>query len=351
MNFGVGTIAYVFALLAAAMTVFQGPLGLLPAAGVLAAWSFWRRRGTAGVAVRLVVVVTMIGLPLLAIPAVYASREATRQSQCMSQLKELALSILNFESAKGRLPMAHWRSASGNSTHSWRMLVLPYLEVASPWTRYRFDEAWDSDHNRHHVTNVTGGRFGCPLSAREFGRQTTNYFAVVDEQTVWPPQQGGLISDIHDGMATTVLLIEIPDKHTPWAKPDDLTLDQALAYLTTKPIDINAGHALGEGYFYKRTPAVNLAFADGHVQRVRLPLSHETAKGLLTAHGFEPIDLGRLEQPVDRELDYAKCYALAAYVALALWPLRSARRKASQVAPSIELTAPAASAPAQRATT
>jgi prepilin-type processing-associated H-X9-DG protein len=76
---------------------------------------------------------------------------------------------------------------------------------------------------------------------------------------------------------------------------------------------------VNHGYFYKQSWAVNAAFLDGHVRFLHLPLSRELATALLTVDGGEEIDEAVFDQGV-AELAYAKCYAFAAFVTLALWP-------------------------------
>ena len=60
---------------------------------------------TAFTLVELLVVIAIIGiLVALLLPAIQAAREAARRSQCTSNMKQVALAILNFESQKKQLP-------------------------------------------------------------------------------------------------------------------------------------------------------------------------------------------------------------------------------------------------------
>jgi prepilin-type N-terminal cleavage/methylation domain-containing protein len=82
--------------------------------------------------VELLVVIAIIGtLVGLLLPAVQAAREAARRSACINNTRQLALSVLNHESTRRRLPAAGDRLSGSNldsAGYSWIAMVLPYLE-------------------------------------------------------------------------------------------------------------------------------------------------------------------------------------------------------------------------------
>ena len=89
--------------------------------------------------VELLVVIAIIGtLVGLLLPAVQSAREAARRSACTNNMKQLGLGVLNFESARKRLPAA----SSGASTtsgsvaggYSWICAILPFLEETNLYT-------------------------------------------------------------------------------------------------------------------------------------------------------------------------------------------------------------------------
>ena len=76
--------------------------------------------------------IAIIGiLVALLLPAIQAARESARRSQCINNLKQLGLAVLNFEASKKSLPPGHRMKKEGtniDSLGSWVTLLLPYLE-------------------------------------------------------------------------------------------------------------------------------------------------------------------------------------------------------------------------------
>lgn len=90
--------------------------------------------------VELLVVIAIIGtLVGLLLPAVQSAREAARRSACTNNMKQLGLGVLNYESARKRLPAAS--SGTGTSStataggYSWIVAILPFLEETNLYTQ------------------------------------------------------------------------------------------------------------------------------------------------------------------------------------------------------------------------
>jgi prepilin-type N-terminal cleavage/methylation domain-containing protein len=86
--------------------------------------------------VELLVVITIIGILIaLLLPAVQAAREAARKSQCSSNLRQIGVALLNFESRKGTFPpgiTAKSRASSSRPSDPWLYLlnhIMPELEM------------------------------------------------------------------------------------------------------------------------------------------------------------------------------------------------------------------------------
>ncbi len=91
--------------------------------------------------VELLVVIAIIGILIgLLLPAVQTAREAARRMQCSNHLKQLALAVHNFHTAKGVLPPSRLSGGEGTEGRirpTWFALMLPYLEQQAAF------ELWD----------------------------------------------------------------------------------------------------------------------------------------------------------------------------------------------------------------
>jgi prepilin-type N-terminal cleavage/methylation domain-containing protein len=82
--------------------------------------------------VELLVVIAIIGiLVALLLPAIQAAREAARRAQCQNHMKNIALAVLNFESAKKHLPKGFVSQPDSIEAWAWTTFTLPYLEEQS----------------------------------------------------------------------------------------------------------------------------------------------------------------------------------------------------------------------------
>jgi prepilin-type processing-associated H-X9-DG protein len=216
----------------------------------------------------------------LLLPAVQAAREAARRINCSRNLRELGIAILNYREMEGTFPPAFVAGKDGKPMHSWRALLLPYLEggIESPAARYNFGEPWDSPGNRR-VTDVSLSYFYCPTHG-DGGRPITNYMMVVGPHTISDGPHGRKPAEITDDAATTIMLVEVADSDIRWAEPKDIRFDQ----LDFK-INSQAKQTIGSQH-----PSVAIIlFCDGHVEFLDDTTPPERVKAMLTIDGGERV--------------------------------------------------------------
>lgn len=93
-------------------------------------------RRTGFTLVELLVVIAIIGiLVALLLPAVQAAREAARRAKCQSNIKNIALALQNYHSARNRFPKGYISSPEKVESWAWSTFVLPYLEEQAIYDR------------------------------------------------------------------------------------------------------------------------------------------------------------------------------------------------------------------------
>jgi len=91
--------------------------------------------------VELLVVIAIIGvLVALLLPAVQAARESARRTQCNNNLKQIGLSIHNFEGVYGKFPAAATRVETDPWMHgpTWWVYTMPYVEQNAAYGKIVF---------------------------------------------------------------------------------------------------------------------------------------------------------------------------------------------------------------------
>jgi prepilin-type N-terminal cleavage/methylation domain-containing protein/prepilin-type processing-associated H-X9-DG protein len=183
--------------------------------------------------IELMVVIAIIGVLLgLLLPAVQATREAARRSQCTNNLKQIALALHNYTSANGVLPMSMALSGAGNTTSDfggWSVFIriLPYIEQTTVYSAANF--ALSNEHPANAtVVEVTMLTYLCPnevkptASKQKYGRAgVINYGVCQGDWFVWGgfngpqnhaafgPNRCRQIMEFTDGTSNTLFAAEV----------------------------------------------------------------------------------------------------------------------------------------------
>lgn len=202
--------------------------------------------GLVAIPVLLMCVGIMVGLLL---PAVQASREAARRMQCSNNLKQITLALHLYHDIHNALPPAYTTDAEGRRLHSWRTLLLPYMEHQALYDSIDLSKPWDDPVNQQAAsTNVPFYR--CPSTPGEAMNMTT-YQVVVDPTSAFPGATPVRFRDIKDGLPNTVMVVETPESlAVPWMSPEDCDVQEYLSF--TDPVHsggFNVGMCDGSVHF------------------------------------------------------------------------------------------------------
>jgi len=155
----------------------------------------------------------------LLLPSVHRGREAPRRSQCKNNLKQIALALHNYESDFHSLPPAYTVDVDGRPLHSWRTLILPYVDQLPLYNRIDLSKPWDDPANSD-AFKTSVPVFDCPSDRYPKGH--TTYLAIVAANGCFRPAKPRLLSEIADGCSETLMVIEAPsDRSVPWMSPQD----------------------------------------------------------------------------------------------------------------------------------
>lgn len=96
----------------------------------------------------LLVVLAIIGLLLtFLLTTSRGSREAGRRYQCSNNLKQIGIALHNYADTYKAFPPAYTVDSAGNRLHSWRSLILPFLEQSNLHAKIDFSKAWNDPAN------------------------------------------------------------------------------------------------------------------------------------------------------------------------------------------------------------
>ncbi len=256
--------------------------------------------------VELLVVIAIIGvLAGLLLPAVQAARETSRRTDCLNRLRQIALAMQNYESARGRLPSgaeAREYAASPATPHTfyrWSALAhaLPYMEQGAALAKINLDlPLYGNDYavtaeNQEGVQTLLP-HFLCP-SDRGVPVSTaygpTNYAACsgrgaeggspFDAEGMFFVNSAIRLAEVTDGTSRTVMFAECLLGETPPPLTPRAAVDPRLVYafVSSTPLT-EAACSASTLWNYTDPPGFSWAngeFRSGMYNHLRTPNSAE----------------------------------------------------------------------------
>lgn len=154
----------------------------------------------------------------------FRPEESDEGIAAMASLRKIGLAILDYHREHGHFPPPFTRDAAGAKLHSWRSLVLPYLERDDLFAQIDFEQPWNADINRA-VLASRPEEYRSP----DCPAYHTRLFAIVGDGTVWPPAGQRKSSDIKSGTSYTVMAVHSSQATVAWMEPSDLDVEATVA--------------------------------------------------------------------------------------------------------------------------
>jgi prepilin-type processing-associated H-X9-DG protein len=212
----------------------------------------------------------------MVLPSFQRSSSTSPRLHCRNNLKQIGLGLQSYSDAYGCFPPAYLADDNGRPMHSWRVLILPFIEERALYKLYDFSEPWNGPHNRLLARRMPPcyccGSDGSP------GGGTSSYLAVVGAETAWPGNQGATFPMFKDGTSNTVAVVEAAASGINWMEPRDLPFD-ALSKGVNPAVRLGISSRHGDG--------ANCVFCDGHTDYLLNAATPATLRALATCAGGE----------------------------------------------------------------
>ena len=318
-------LLYAVALIASYAATWGIPGGICSLV-VLAVWAFIFYSISRPRALATAIGLAILGMCLIGLlmPVTTAHRgEAVWRSTCKNNLKNIMLALHNYHDEYGSFPPAFVTDKNGKPMHSWRVLLLPFIDESPLYKQYDFDKPWDSPENLKlldHKLNL----YACPShDSYDEKPNTTSYVAVVGPNTAWPGSTGTRLSDFKDGAANSIMLVESNSEKIPWTAPRDLTLKEAVQVLSSTETEAFDGHR-SEDFFHKYYYGRHVTIADGMVRFAPFGTDPQLARELLILNDGKPDapwELNGSGTMSQEQLKWGNVIRFAIAVVLTVFPL------------------------------
>jgi Protein of unknown function (DUF1559) len=182
------------------------------------------------------------------------------------------LAVANYHQTYGCFPPAYIADRDGKAMHSWRVLILPFLEQQELYNAYNFAEPWNSPTNRNLTSRVGNIYLRSGLESTQI--HTTSFVVVVGPRTLWPGSTPSTNKNLGNRSSETLLVVEVPDGQFLWMEPRDLEFD-------SMSFRINDGSRRGLG---SRLGGARVVAADTAVRTLPDDYDPEKLRAMLTTH-------------------------------------------------------------------
>ncbi len=196
-----------------------------------------------------IVAVIILVLVTLLLPEDQVVDNSSNRERFRNQLRLVGLACHEYQSEYGCLPPVVISDERGRPIHSWRAMLLPWLEsqgrTQPPAYVYTFNEPWFSPANRQAaLDNANLYTMLVSTDDREVV-QKSKLAAVIGAQTYWSPSGECRRLPLEANQDERhILLLEIPNLYGAWSQPNDVTLDEVLTLSKNQQFEPDGAHVL-----------------------------------------------------------------------------------------------------------
>jgi len=222
-------------------------------------------------------------------PAVSSIQTNRVRTQGVRNVERIVAALNAYAADHGTYPPPLVRRADGTTMHSWRVLILPYLDQQLLFDDYDMNQPWDSPQNYELAARVPAVYRSVQSSG--YGT-TTAYFLITGPGTLFPPAPPGDPASafrplgprsVTDDPAQTLLVVEAelaPSGFTVWTEPTDLDVTTMQGVIGSNPGREIGGITSGGAI---------VATVDGRGHFLSDQTSPATVMALITIAGGEPL--------------------------------------------------------------
>ena len=239
---------------------------------------YWKVRARKWVEVATLVTI-LFTLAALLMPAVTYSHSRPRlRFECANHLKQIGIALHTYHDVYGSFPPAFVADENGKPMHSWRVLLLPFLEQELIYRQYDFSEPWDGPNNIR-LAPMLRDLYECPSDTNSGLPSQASYVVVMGSGTMWPYEKAVKLAEITDAHGDTIAVVEVHNSGIQITEPRDLDI-------ASLPLVINPKS--GQGISSGHSGGAQMVCADGSLRFLSNTTDKETLIKLLILDNGSP---------------------------------------------------------------
>jgi prepilin-type N-terminal cleavage/methylation domain-containing protein len=262
--------------------------------------------------VELLAVIAIIGTLIgLLLPAVHRTREVSRKTQCGANIRQTALGLCAYESARRRFPagcdvLPRGAALPTGTEHAWSSFILPYVEETGISDRINYTKLWNAPGGNDVAGRQAVAIYVCPSGiVSSVGK--ADYAGISGSwiMSAGVPFLGaaglhnGMLfaddgehraaaaADVTDGLSRTLLVVEAIDRGNATAPAHDPDATGRWARINCFPQSAAFVNALGSDISSHHTGGAQAACGDGRVTFLSDSMDPAVLSALCTRNGGE----------------------------------------------------------------